>query len=283
MEKKSGVLGKVCDVPVQFDKVKARIDFIVLRNVPFDLVIGRPTLKRPGGILEFRAEEVRLDYDGKTAVLPMVAEYDRQRVTTNHTDSEDFTSDSEENGSPDEREEGDDDGLVLTIQDHDVNEHECDFNPSKDLVRVQLRKRLAHIQEETKEKIEKVFLNNDVSGSSLYDLRTSSVPYRHHFELTDETPVYHAARRMAPKHNDVVKQEVDIMLKAGIITPASSAWSFPVVIETKKDGTPRFCVDYRVLNGKMNADRFSLPKVQKIFDDLSDGVFFTTLDLFSGY
>lgn len=73
------------------------------------------------------------------------------------------------------------------------------------------------------------------------------------------------------------------MFRAGIVKPATSAWSFPVAIATKKDGGPWFCVDYRVLNSRMKADRFPLPKIQEIFDALAGGVFFTTLDFFSGY
>ena len=73
------------------------------------------------------------------------------------------------------------------------------------------------------------------------------------------------------------------MLKAGIITASSSAWSFPVVIASKKEGKPRFCVDYRALNRVMKADRWPLPKIEELFDDLSGSRFFTTLDLFSGY
>ncbi|CDF38852.1 unnamed protein product [Chondrus crispus] len=56
---------------------------------------------------------------------------------------------------------------------------------------------------------------------------------------------------MAPLHNEIVREELDKMLEAGIITPSSAAWSFPVVIVSKKDGNPRFCVDYRSLNQKM--------------------------------
>lgn len=73
------------------------------------------------------------------------------------------------------------------------------------------------------------------------------------------------------------------MLKAGIITPSCSTWSSPVVVATRKDGKPRFCVDFRILNQKMKADRLPLPKIEENFDELSAGVFFTTLDLFSGY
>ena len=73
------------------------------------------------------------------------------------------------------------------------------------------------------------------------------------------------------------------MLEAGIITSSSSAWSFPGVIVSKKDGNPHFRVDYRTPNQRMKADRCSLPKIEEIFDDLEGSAYFTSLDLFSGY
>ena len=88
---------------------------------------------------------------------------------------------------------------------------------------------------------------------------------------------------MPPKHQQIVREEIDKMLEAGIIKPASSAWSFPVVIATKKDGQPRFCVDYRQLNRVMKGDRWPIPLIQEIFDELKGSKVFTTLDLFSGY
>lgn len=72
----------------------------------------------------------------------------------------------------------------------------------------------------------------------------SKVLFRHSFELTDETPVYHSARRIPSKHNEVVEEEIKSMFKAGIITSASLAWSLLVIIATNKDGKPRFCGDY---------------------------------------
>lgn len=59
---KSGVLGKVRGIPVSFQNIEAQLDFVVLKNVPFDLVIGRPTLKQLSGVLDFRSEEVRFAY-----------------------------------------------------------------------------------------------------------------------------------------------------------------------------------------------------------------------------
>ena len=84
-------------------------------------------------------------------------------------------------------------------------------------------------------------------------------------------------------HQKVIREQVDKMLEAGIITTSVSAWSFPVVIATKKGGTYRFCVDYCTLNAKMKADKWPLAKIEEIFDDLQGSTYFSTLDLFSGY
>ena len=88
---------------------------------------------------------------------------------------------------------------------------------------------------------------------------------------------------MSPVHNEIVRREVDRMLDAGIITPVESSWTSPVVIATKKDGSPRFCVEYRKLNAIMVADRWPLPQIDEILDDMRGSCVSTTIDLFQGY
>jgi hypothetical protein len=54
----------------------------------------------------------------------------------------------------------------------------------------------------------------------------------------------------------------------GVIEPSKSPWSSPVVLVTKKDGTIRFCVDYRALNNVMIKDAYPLPRVDECLDSL---------------
>ena len=72
-------------------------------------------------------------------------------------------------------------------------------------------------------------------------------------------------------------------IKQGIIEPAQSAWSSNVVMARKKDGSLRFCVDYRKLNELTVKDTYPLPLIQSCLDAVGKAKWFSTFDLRSGY
>ncbi|MCG7882618.1 MAG: reverse transcriptase, partial [Candidatus Thiodiazotropha endolucinida] len=87
-----------------------------------------------------------------------------------------------------------------------------------------------------------------------------------------------------PIHNrEVIDKAVDEMLDANIIQRSKSPWSFPVVIVDKKDGSKRFCVDFRKLNQITKPNSYPLPLIDDILALLGKAKFFTSLDLKSGY
>jgi hypothetical protein len=76
----------------------------------------------------------------------------------------------------------------------------------------------------------------------------------------------------------VESAEIQRMMKAEVIEPATSEWASPIVLVAKPDLSTRFCVDYRKLNAITVRDYYPLPRLDECIDSLGDSKIFTTLD-----
>jgi len=99
----------------------------------------------------------------------------------------------------------------------------------------------------------------------------------------DAPPIKQKAYRLPLAKLQEVEQHVTEMLDLGVIRPSMSPWASPITFAPKKDGTKRFCVDYRKVNAVTKKDAHPLPNIREIFDRLGGAKIFSTLDLKSGY
>jgi len=125
-------------------------------------------------------------------------------------------------------------------------------------------------------KYENIFSKNE------FDIgRTPLVEY--HIDTGNSRPIRQPLRRQPLKHLEAIDENVQKMLKNGIIEPAASPWASNVVIVSKKDGSLRFCVDYRAVNSVTYKDSYPLPLIDNCLSAMSGASWFSTLDLRSGY
>ena len=96
-------------------------------------------------------------------------------------------------------------------------------------------------------------------------------------------PKRQPVRRMPFAARKEISEQLEKMQKLGVIQTSKSPWSSPVVLVRKRDGTLRFCVDYRALNSVTKPDLFPLPRIDDLLDQLGRSRYFTTLDLAAGY
>ena len=106
---------------------------------------------------------------------------------------------------------------------------------------------------------------------------------KHSINTGNEKPVKHPMRRTPIGFEGEEEENLKLMLDIGIITESSSDWASAPVLVRKRDGTVRYCVDFRSLNAKTVKDLFPLPSISQCLDQLSGNMYFSTLDMASGY
>ncbi|MFS7996270.1 putative nucleotidyltransferase, Ribonuclease H [Helianthus anomalus] len=96
-------------------------------------------------------------------------------------------------------------------------------------------------------------------------------------------PVAKAPYRLAPSKMRQLSNQLQELLEKGFIRPSTSPWGAPVLFVKKKDGSFRMCIDYRKLNNLTIKNRYPLPQIDDLFDQLQGAKCFSKIDLRSGY
>lgn len=101
--------------------------------------------------------------------------------------------------------------------------------------------------------------------------------------VSGASPVNIRAYRYPPSLKDEIDKQVKEMLDHSLIQPSTTPFSSPVLLVRKKDGTWRFCVDYRYLNALTVKSIYPIPIFDQLVDELGSASWFSIIDLYSGY
>ena len=227
------------------------LSFIILPNQTVDLIIGLDW---------FNHHQVSIDPANNTLQFP------RTTVSLNTEEEEDnyiYLS-----AIQDIAEEALQKDMDWDFSNQQVVNHEFEFETGNDLQQTKIKELLS--------KYNHCFANN-------YNELGSCKLKKIVIKTSASSPIFQYPYRKSMKERQAIKEEVNKMLEANIIRPSKSPWSSPVVMIPKKDGTKRFCVDYRKLNQLTIQDGFPLPRIDDILDRLSGSRWFSTIDLKSGY
>ncbi|KAK7898999.1 hypothetical protein WMY93_019852 [Mugilogobius chulae] len=106
---------------------------------------------------------------------------------------------------------------------------------------------------------------------------------QHQIRLKQDAPKRQRSYRIPERLVPVLKKEIELMLELGIIEISDSEWCSPVVLVPKKDGSLRFCIDFRYLNAISNFDPYPMPRIDELLERVGSAAYITTLDLSRGY
>jgi hypothetical protein len=96
-------------------------------------------------------------------------------------------------------------------------------------------------------------------------------------------PIAQRPYHMNPQELEELKKQLANMLSKGLICPSASPWGSPVLFVDKRDGTIRLCVDFCKLNEVTIKNKYQLPKIEDMFDQLNGAKVFSKIDLRIGY
>lgn len=119
------------------------------------------------------------------------------------------------------------------------------------------------------------------------DKYTTNNFYTQKLNLNDSSPVYVKNYRYPFSQKDEISKQINNMIENNVIEPSISSYNSPIILVPKKslngEKKYRLCIDFRQLNKKLIPDKFPLPRIDEILDNLGRTIYFSKLDLFSGF
>ena len=125
---------------------------------------------------------------------------------------------------------------------------------------------------------------HDIFSLEKHDMgHTNATKHKTVLKDPDTPPFKEHFHRIPPPQLDEVREHLKLMLDAGVIRPSNSPWCNAVVLVRKKDGSLRFCIDFRKLNSLTVKDSHPLPRICETLESLAGAAHFSTFDMNSGF
>ena len=239
-------VNSVCrDCMVQIDGVELCADLLLMTFYDFDIILGMDWLTKHHAIVNCFTKEVEFDVPNQARI---VFRGERKIMST---------------------------CLISAIKACKMIQKGCEAY-------------LAHVIDtrKTEAKLENIPVVNEFQD--VFPVELPGLPPDRDVEFTIKLlpgtdPISVAPYRMAPTELRELKTQLQELLEKGYIRPSISPWGAPVLFVKKKDGTLRLCIDYRQLNRVTIKNKYPLPRVDDLFDQLQGARVFSKIDLRSGY
>ena len=140
-------------------------------------------------------------------------------------------------------------------------------------------------------------IDADITSSPIEQLKSLLVKYykcfedklahtslvQHYIDTGNAKPIKLRPYRVSTQRKAIISAEITKMLNAGIIEPSNGPYAAPITLQPKKDGSLRFCVDFRELNAVTIRDVYPIPRIDDTLDQLQHAKYFSSMDLRSGF
>ncbi|GET66741.1 retroviral-like aspartic protease 1 [Rhizophagus irregularis DAOM 181602=DAOM 197198] len=246
------------------ENTKMKIIMDVIESVEKELILGNDVLREKKGIIDYNEKILILREDGKDIEIPI--EYENNDENINDDNDSDDSEDDDSENEYEETSLGHNNGETLKMHKDWTDEIKY-----KDLEKLQ-EKELKDLVKEYEDIC--IYGDKKISKTNIIECN---------IRLKDETPINQKAYRESTENREIIKREIDKMLKEGIIQESCSPWSSPVVIVNKKTGDKRFCIDFRKINQMTITDAYPLPRIDDLLEKFRVAKWFTTINLASGY
>lgn len=302
-------LGAVSDIPLKIQECIIPMEAIVTEADSYAAIIGNDWLRKVKAKVDYEEGLMSFKWNGKDIVAPVECqEMPHHAISIEVPEVEDEGKDQSKDEDGDEGEDEEEESEEEYETEDELQEQMYCFNQfitneeakkiEEELIeQTETEKEFFYQYEETEEgKFHTGNLNESQQAKfkdfmrNYHDLfawnpdnfgRTSVIT--HSIDTGNAKPIKQRFYRTSYQNQLFIKEEIQRLLKAGLIKPSSSQWTSPVVVVEKKNGKKRLCVDYRKLNNATKKDCYPLPRIDDMLETLSGAQWFTSLDLASGF